>query len=308
MKKELFYIGLGKMGMNMAERLAQKRWYVIGYDPSESTREEAYQRGIEVVKTIPDGVRKLSQDVRVFWIMVPHTKVDEVLYELSDMLQAKDIVIDGGNSPFQESLRRHKELKEKGVHYLDAGVSGGPGGANQGACVMIGGERDIFEEHEELFRDISAPDAYQFLGSAGAGHFVKMIHNGIEYGMMQAIAEGFTLLKESSFDLNLVEVAKLYNQQSVIESRLVGWLQSGLERYGESLDEISGEVAQSGEGQWTVDFARQLDIRVGNIEQALEFRKASQGNPSYTGKLLSTMRNMFGGHSVEKEKTQNTQE
>jgi len=306
MKKELFYIGLGKMGMNMAERLVQRKWRVVGYDPSESTREEAHQRGIEVVKTIGDGVEKLSQDARIFWIMVPHAQVDEVLDELSDVLRPKDVVIDGGNSPFQESLRRHKELKEMGIHYLDAGVSGGPGGAHQGACVMIGGEKKIFEEHEELFRDISAPDAYQFLGSAGAGHFVKMVHNGIEYGMMQAIAEGFTLLKESSFDLDLVEIAKLYNQQSVIESRLVVWLQAGLEHYGENLDEISGEVAHSGEGQWTVDFARKLDIRVGNIEQALEFRKASQGNPSYTGKLLSTMRNMFGGHTVEKGKVQNT--
>jgi 6-phosphogluconate dehydrogenase len=299
MNKEIFYIGLGKMGLNMTKRLVQKGWKVIGYDASESMREKAREEGIQVVETLKEGGRMFSLKPRCFWIMVPHTVVEKVLEELSDILCEGDVVIDGGNSPFKESLRRHKELSQKGIHYLDAGTSGGPGGAESGACVMIGGERKIFEVYEELFKDISAPDAYKFFGSPGSGHFVKMVHNGIEYGMMQAIAEGFALMKQSPFDLNLREVANLYNHKSVVESRLVGWLEEGMKRYGEDLEMLSGEVSHSGEGQWTVDIAKEWKVPVDNIEQSLNFRKQSQGNPSYIGKLLTAMRNAFGGHSIQ---------
>ncbi|QQS61553.1 MAG: decarboxylating 6-phosphogluconate dehydrogenase [Candidatus Moraniibacteriota bacterium] len=301
MKKEIFYIGLGKMGINMATRLVQKDWRVIGYDTSESVRKEGEKIGIIPVETIANGVELLSSGSRLIWMMVPYTKVDDVLTDLIKNIRSGDIIIDGGNSPFQESIRRHKELKEKGIYYIDAGVSGGPEGAKNGACVMVGGEKNIFEKCEELFQDISAMNAYKFFGPSGAGHFVKMVHNGIEYGMMQSIAEGFTLMKQSPFDLNLCDVADLYNHKSVVESRLIGWLKKGMEYYGENLENISGEVSHSGEGQWTVDIAKSWDVSVKNIEQSLDFRKQSQGNPSYTGKVLTAMRNAFGGHSIGKE-------
>lgn len=299
MNKEIFYIGLGKMGLNMARRLVQKNWKVIGYDASEAIRQKAKEEGVHVVETLEVGGGIFYHKPRCFWIMVPHTVVESVLEELSKILQAGDVVIDGGNSPFKESIRRYEEFSQKGIHYLDVGTSGGPGGAESGACVMIGGEREVFETYEELFKDISAPDAYKFFGSPGSGHFVKMVHNGIEYGMMQAIAEGFTLMKQSPFELNLREVADLYNHKSVVESRLIGWLEEGMKHYGEDLENISGEVSHSGEGQWTVDIAKEWNIPVENIEQSLDFRKQSQGNPSYTGKLLTAMRNAFGGHSIK---------
>lgn len=287
------------MGMNMAQRLVSKGWNVIGYDPSPSVREKAQEIGIKTVETIASSHEVLKKTPRCVWIMVPYTVVDDVLGELSNILRSGDIVIDGGNSPFKESIRRHKELSQKGIHYLDAGTSGGPGGAESGACVMIGGEREIFEHCEDLFQDISAPNAYRFFGSPGSGHFVKMVHNGIEYGMMQAIAEGFALMKQSPFDLDLCDVADLYNHKSVVESRLVGWLKEGMEKHGEDLEGISGEVSHSGEGQWTVDSAKEWNVPVENIQQSLDFRKQSQGNPSYTGKLLTAMRNAFGGHSTK---------
>ncbi|NCU41149.1 MAG: decarboxylating 6-phosphogluconate dehydrogenase [Candidatus Moranbacteria bacterium] len=299
MDKEIFYVGLGKMGMNMAQRLVSKGWNVIGYDPSRSVREKAREIGMKTVETIASSQNILTKKPRCVWIMVPYTAVDSVLEELLPLLYAGDTVIDGGNSPFKESIRRHKELSQKGIYYLDAGTSGGPRGAESGACVMIGGDEEIFTYHEELFQDISAPHAYKFFGSPGSGHFVKMVHNGIEYGMMQSIAEGFALMKQSPFDLNLCEVADLYNHKSVVESRLVGWLREGMEKYGEDLKNISGEVSHSGEGQWTVDIAKEWNIPVENIEQSLNFRKQSKGNSSYTGKLLTAMRNAFGGHSTK---------
>jgi 6-phosphogluconate dehydrogenase len=185
---------------------------------------------------------------------------------------------------------------------MDVGVSGGPGGARNGACLMIGGMRSNYETHLDLFKSIAAPEAYQFFEGAGAGHFVKMVHNGIEYGMMQAIAEGFTVIKDSEYDINLLEAATIYNKGSVIESRLIGWLKSGLEEYGMEMAGISGSVAHSGEGEWTVLTAKELDIDVPIIEGSLEYRKLSQTEPSFTGKIVSLLRNQFGGHNVTEKK------
>lgn len=300
MKKELLYIGLGKMGLNMAERLVGRGWEVVGYDPSEDVRTQAKDRGVRVEETLETALGYVVCP-RVIWLMVPHVVVESVLEDILPHLSEGDTVIDGGNSPYKESVRRAELLKEKNIRFLDAGVSGGPRGAAEGACVMIGGERSTFEAHESLFQDIAAPHAYRHFGAPGAGHFVKMVHNGIEYGMMQAIAEGFALMKESDFDLDLKEVADLYNRRSVVESRLIGWLKDGLKVHGEGLEAVSGEVSHSGEGQWTVETAKELGVPVENIEQSLEFRKSSQGNPSYTGKLLSAMRNAFGGHEVNEK-------
>ncbi|NOZ26051.1 MAG: decarboxylating 6-phosphogluconate dehydrogenase [Nitrospirae bacterium] len=298
--KRLGYIGLGKMGKNMVLRLLEHGWDVTAYDPVAENVAEVERRGAEAAASLQELVEK-TETPRLLWLMVPHQGVDDVLRTLTPLLDAGDTVIDGGNSNYKESMRRAGELREIGVGFLDAGVSGGPGGAREGACVMIGGERGLFEKHEALFRDIAAPDAYGYMGRSGAGHFVKMVHNGIEYGMMQAIAEGFTVIRESGFDIDLREVCRVYNHRSVIESRLTQWLQKAFEEYGTDLDEISGSVSHSGEGLWTVETAKELGVSVPVIEESLKFRENSWKNPSYTGRILSALRNQFGGHEVKRK-------
>lgn len=296
---KLGYIGLGKMGFNMTARLLEKGYSVVAFDVEDDARQRAEKLNgdILVVSNIQSLVSSLDKP-RLIWIMVPHRFVDDVLTELAPLLARGDVLIDGGNSFYEDSMRRAKELNRKGINFLDVGVSGGPNGAKNGACLMIGGRADLFKKYEGLFRDLAAPDGYAYLGESGAGHFVKMIHNGIEYGMMQAIAEGFTVMKKSNFKLDLAKVADVYNHQSVIESRLIGWLKSAFDQYGEDLAEISGAVSHSGEGEWTVTTAHKLNVRVPIIEGALKFRIESHTKPSYTGKIVSALRHQFGGHYV----------
>ncbi|HSX24351.1 MAG TPA: glucose-6-phosphate dehydrogenase [Candidatus Andersenbacteria bacterium] len=307
--KEIIYIGLGKMGSNMVERLLDYEWDVTAYDPNEDARKKVGDIGAKVVSVIPDLIGDPGEDVdsrlrgndkKIIWLMVPHPVVDDVLKELAPNLREGDIVIDGGNSFYKDSIRRGEELKKLGVQYLDVGVSGGPSGARKGACLMIGGEKSAYKELVGLFSDLSIAGGYEYMGESGAGHFVKMVHNGIEYGMMQAIAEGFAVLKEWRGELDLEKIAHIYNAGSVIESRLIHWLKEAYRQYGADLQHISGSVAQSGEGKWTVDAAQELGIPVPIIQGALEFRLQSEDSPSYTGQILSALRNQFGGHDVKK--------
>ncbi len=299
---KLGYIGLGKMGYNMVELLLDGKYEVVVYNRSVEPVRTIAQRGAQPADSIRALVAALAPP-RLVWIMVPHQAVDQVLAELAPHLAKGDTVIDGGNSPYKESMRRASDLEKKRIDFLDAGVSGGPSGARHGACIMVGGRKEIFEKFEKLFRDLAVEHGYGYMGKAGAGHFVKMVHNGIEYGMMQALAEGFAVLKASPFNLNLAEIADLYDHRSVIESRLVGWLKSAFEQYGERLEEVSGSAAQSGEGMWTVEAARELGIPVPIIKGALDFRLQSQAGPSYTGKIISALRNQFGGHEVKASKS-----
>jgi 6-phosphogluconate dehydrogenase len=298
---KLGYIGLGKMGYNMAELLLEKGNQIVAYNRGAEPVKKIAQQGAQPADSIRSLVAALEPS-RLVWIMVPYQAVDGVLKELAPLLAKGDTVIDGGNSPYKESMRRAKELEGKGIDFLDAGVSGGPGGARHGACIMVGGSEKVFRKYEQLFKDASVEGGYAYFGSAGAGHFVKMVHNGIEYGMMQALAEGFAVMKASSFNLDLVKIADLYNHRSVIESRLVGWLKGAYAQYGKELAGISGSAAQSGEGQWTVDAAKELGVPAPIIEGALEFRIQSQKNPSYTGKIISALRNQFGGHEAGEKK------
>ncbi len=301
------YIGLGKMGMGMVKLLLEKGHEVVATDPNEETRKEAEAAGAETVINLSEFKEKLPGE-KFIWIMVPHQIVDTVLKDLSDVLTVGDVIMDGGNSNYNDTVRRGAELKEKGLVFMDVGTSGGPSGARNGACMMIGGSRDKFEKYERLFKDLSVKDGYGYMGKTGAGHYVKMIHNGIEYGMMQAIGEGFEILKSSLFNLDLKDVTKIYNNGSVIQSRLIGWLQKAYEEEGEDLNAISGEVSHSGEGQWTVEEAKNCrvddnttkQISVPIIEGSLQFRIDSTGNPSYTGQVVSALRNQFGGHLVKK--------
>ncbi len=300
MKKQMGYIGLGKMGKNMVLRLLEHGWEIVATDANPQAVADIKNSGAQGVSDLAILTDKLDSP-RLLWLMVPHQVVDTVLEELMPLLEEGDVVIDGGNSNYKETLRRASELEAKGIKFMDAGISGGPAGARNGACSMVGGSKELFENNEELFKDISAPESYGRMGRTGAGHFVKMVHNGIEYGMMQAIGEGFGVMKKSDFDLDLQEVTRVYNHNSVIESRLVGWLQSAFEQEGVDLEAISGKVSHSGEGLWTVEVAKELNISVPIIEGSLTFREESQKNPSYIGKVVSALRNQFGGHEVSKK-------
>jgi len=296
MNKKIYYIGLGKMGKGMSIQLAEKGWDVQAFDLNEEARNSVKEHGVQTYSTVQDLFANKEKETKIVWIMVPYKYVDDVLVDVKPFLQEGDIVIDGGNSPYKNAIRRDKEVQEFGARFMDVGVSGGPEGARNGACLMIGGPKPCFDKIEELFKDIAAPEAYQYLGKTGAGHYIKMVHNGIEYGMMQAIAEGFDLMAQSEFDPELKDIARIYQQQSVVTSRLVGWLAQGFDEYGTALTEVNGSVGALGEGLWTIEAAHADGMKLPAIEAAYDERIRSQEKPTYRGQLLQTMRQMFGGH------------
>ncbi len=302
---EVGVIGLGKMGKNIALHLLEHEYNVVGYDIEESNIKSLEQDRFKPAYTLKSLAEQIKPR-RIVFLSLPASPeldvVDETLDNIIPYLYEKDIVIDGGNSHFKKASERYSRLKSHGIHFLDAGCSGGPDGARNGMAIMVGGDKEVFEYSENIFKDLSwNHEGYAHLGRSGAGHFVKMIHNGIEYGMMQAIVEGFELLAKGSYQFDLKEVAGLYNKGSVIQSRLLDWLQRAFEQHGQELQEVSGKVAHSGEGQWTVETARELGLYLPAIETALQFRIDSQKTPSYMGQMLSGMRNAFGGHEVYKK-------
>lgn len=300
-KPAIGLVGLGKMGANLARRLTKKGYRVHGFNRTYDVTEALASEGIHPEKSLRELVLALPSP-RTVWLMIPAgAPIHEVLFAedgLASMLSPGDTVIDGGNGFYKDADVRGKKLAERGIHFLDVGVSGGPGGALNGPSLMIGGTESVFRMHERLFLDLARPEGFRFFEGYGAGHFVKMVHNGIEYGMMQALAEGFAVLGASPYQLPLADVANLYNRGSVIESRLVGWLEQAFSKFGTSLEGVSGTVAHTGEGEWTVKAAQEFGIPVPVIQDSFNFRVASKEQPSYTGKLLSGLRNSFGGHSV----------
>lgn len=301
MKKQIGLIGLGKMGGGLALNFKDHGWDVVAFNRTTATTDEYATQGITPSYSVEELVSKLDGP-RVVWVMLTAGQpTQDMLFGdkgLINYLQQGDIVIEGGNSLYKQDNENAQKFKEKGIKYVDAGVSGGPYGARNGACIMIGGEKEIFEYTEEIFKDLSLENGYKFFEGYGAGHLVKMVHNGIEYGMMQAIAEGFNLMKESPYNLNLIDVADIYSHGSVIESRLITWTKEGLEKYGIELEKVKGEVGANGEGLWTAQMGKELNQPVPIIQGSVDFRDQSQGNPSYVGKLLSMMRNMFGRHEI----------
>jgi len=298
----LGYIGLGKMGTNMVLRLLEKKHRVVVYDPNAKAVSAVLKKGAKPAKTISEIAGALKGK-KLVWIMVPHKAVDSVLKELVPTLSRGDVVIDGGNSPYKESIRRAKQLKKNGIHFLDVGVSGGPNGARNGACMMIGGERKIFSKLKPLFNDLNVRHGYEYMGTYGAGHFVKMVHNGIEYGMMQAIAEGFDIMKSAkAFKLNLKDVAHVYRHGSVIESRLMDWMESGFKKFGPNLKGVSRKAGQLGEGKWTAKTAHELNVSDTIIHKSVLARVRSQKKPSYQAAIIMTLRNQFGGHDPNPKK------
>lgn len=304
-QKEIGIIGLGKMGKNMALRLMERGWRVVGYNLSPVPQLQKHP-SFTMASTVKELAAKLSAKPKLVWIMVPHKNVDNVLFGkngLDSVLNKSDIIIDGGNSFYEDSKKRARKLNKRGIRFIDVGVSGGPSGARNGASLMVGGDKKVFKKIEPLLMDLATESGYGFFPGAGAGHFVKMVHNGIEYGMMQSIAEGFNLMKKSGYKIDLQEAARVYNHGSVIESRLIGWLEKAFEELGENLKKASGAVSHSGEGKWTVETAKKLGVSVKVIEDAFRFRVQSRKTPSYIGKILTALRSQFGGHSLKKPRT-----
>lgn len=301
------YIGLGKMGKNMVLHLLEQGEHVVAYNRSPEPVTEVVTAGAVGATSLEDLVKKLrelsnthSQSSIVIWLMLKAGPVtDEHIDTLSNLLSPGDLIIDGGNSFYKDTITRAKGLMVKGIGFMDVAVSGGPSGARNGACLMIGGEQKDFDLIKPLIEKIAAPTAYAHLGMAGAGHFAKMVHNGIEYGMMQAIAEGAAVLKASEFEYDFTKVFGIYNNQSVIESKLIGWTKGVFEANPE-LQDVSSAIGMLGEGEWTVDTAKELGIPVPIIEGSVQVRKDSVNEPeNFRNKVVTALRGAFGGHNTK---------
>ncbi|RMF23276.1 MAG: decarboxylating 6-phosphogluconate dehydrogenase [Bacteroidetes bacterium] len=292
-------VGLGKMGYHLALNMQRNGFQPLTYDADPAARTRAQEAGLEV----REDLQTLCQDLpapKVVWVMVPAgAPTETVLQELAALLPPGSILIDGGNANYRDSMRRARRLEERGIHLLDCGTSGGISGALNGACTMVGGPRAAFERCEPLLRAISVENGCLYTGPSGSGHFVKMVHNGIEYGMMQAIAEGFEVLERSEFPLDLRAVARVWNHGSVIRSWLIELTESAFEK-DPRLESLRGVMHASGEGKWTVETALDLGVPTPVIALALLMRFRSQQEDSFAGKVVAALRNEFGGHAVEK--------
>ncbi|MGC1240967.1 MAG: decarboxylating 6-phosphogluconate dehydrogenase [Chryseosolibacter sp.] len=296
---QIALIGLGKMGFNLGLNLHHQKHEVLAFDLNQQTVASIKERGITTANSIEQLVNALTGR-RVVWLMIPAgAAVDLTLQELTPLLRAGDIVIDGGNSNYKDTMRRAKKLESHGIEFLDCGTSGGTDGALHGICAMLGGKKDAFQYCEPFIRDIAVPNGYLYCGPSGAGHFVKMIHNGIEYGMMQSIAEGFEVLHKSEFNLDLKSVAGVWNHGSVVRSWLMELTENALSK-DPKLEGIKGIMHSSGEGKWTLETALEKQIATPVIALSLLMRYRSLEEDTFSGKIVAALRNEFGGHAVEK--------
>jgi 6-phosphogluconate dehydrogenase len=296
---ELGMIGLGRMGANMTERLVRDGHRVITYDRSAEAIQRVVDKGAVGAHSLADFVKQLSLP-RVIWLMVPSgDPVDQTIEQLLPTLAKGDILIDGGNSNYKDSIRRAEKLAAQGMHFVDAGTSGGVWGLQNGYCMMVGGEKAIVDWLAPIFTALAPKDGYLHVGPNGAGHFVKMIHNGIEYGMMQAYGEGFELLKASQFDLDLAKISHLWNQGSVVRSWLLELAEHAFDQ-DPKLSSIKGYVEDSGEGRWTVEEAIDKSVPAPVLMLSLFARFASRQEDSFSAKVVAALRNDFGGHAVKK--------
>lgn len=292
-------IGLGRMGMNMARRLLAGNHEVVVWNRTQEKVKQMEKEGAIGSASLEEMVQKLSAP-RVLWIMLPAGKiVDDAIETLTPLLSPGDITVDGGNSKFRDDIRRAEELKKSGVHYVDAGISGGIWGLQVGYCSMIGGDEADFRHIEPLLETLAPKDGYLYCGPTGSGHFVKMVHNGIEYAIMEAYGEGFELLKASPYGdgLNMQAVAHLWNQGSVIRSWLLELLESAFEK-DPDLASIKGYVEDSGEGRWTVQESVEMGVSAPVIALSLFKRFQSRQEDLFSDKVLAALRNEFGGHAV----------
>jgi 6-phosphogluconate dehydrogenase len=300
---ELGMVGLGRMGANMAERLLQGGHKVVGFDPNADARKSLEAKGATSAESL-QALAKALPAPRVIWLMVPSGKItDDTVETLLALLDPGDIVIDGGNSNYKDTLRRAATYADKKLHYVDCGTSGGVWGLAEGYSMMIGGDEQVVDTLKPIFQSLAPTKdtGWGRVGPVGAGHFTKMVHNGIEYGMMQAYAEGFSLLKhKTEFNLDLRQVGEIWRYGSVVRSWLLDLTTDALRKNPEMAG-IAPYVVDSGEGRWTVDAAMELSVPIPVITLSLMERYRSRDDDSFADKLLASMRNEFGGHAIKKE-------
>jgi|SRR5215468_1240114 len=286
---ELGMIGLGRMGSGMTERLREGGHQVMSYDPNVDSRTAASL----------DELKQQLQAPRAFWLMIPAGKITEDAFErLLLIADENDVIVDGGNSNFRDSQRRYAEAQKRGIHFVDTGVSGGIWGLEVGFCLMTGGDDDPVKRLEPIFKTLAPEEGYAHVGPAGAGHFVKMVHNGIEYGLMQAYAEGFEVMEHSEFELDPLEISGIWRHGSVVRSWLLELLHTAFEQHGSELGDIAPYVEDSGEGHWTINEAMNENVPVPVIAASLFARFASRDESNFSAKVTAALRQQFGGHAV----------
>lgn len=299
---KLAMIGLGKMGMNMSRRLMRGGHEVVGFDLSDKTVARMTDEGAEGADSLQDAAGRLAAP-RIFWLMLPAGKpVETTLEQLKSLLSEGDIVVEGGNSYYKDDRRHYASLAAAGIHYVDVGVSGGIWGLEKGYCMMAGGDRETVDYLRPVFDVLAPPEGFLHCGGPGAGHFVKMVHNGIEYGLMQAYAEGFEIMAASDYaeEFDFARISHLWNQGSVIRSWLLELAQLAFEK-DETLSDISGHVSDSGEGRWTVQQAVDTAVPAEVITLALMRRFRSRKTDPFSERVLAALRREFGGHAVQKK-------
>jgi 6-phosphogluconate dehydrogenase len=286
---QLGMIGLGRMGNGMTERLREHDHDVHTYDPNVESRTAS---SLEELKSQLDAPR-------AFWLMIPAGKVTEDAFQdLLKIAEKGDTIVDGGNSNFRDSQRRYREARERGIHFVDAGVSGGIWGLEVGFCLMVGGDDEPVQRLEPIFETLAPEDGYSHVGTSGAGHFVKMVHNGIEYGLMQSYAEGFEIMDHSEFDLDLHAISGIWRNGSVVRSWLLELLHSAFEQHGNKLEDIAPYVEDSGEGRWTIHEAIAENVPAPVIAASLFARFATRDEINFAAKVAAALRNQFGGHAI----------
>jgi len=302
-------VGLGKMGNAIAQRLVQAGYEVIGYDLNREALDQAHKIGVETASSLKD----LAYSARIIWLMVPVGKpVDDTIEKLIPHLKGGDIIIDGGNSKFTDSIRRAQMLKPENIFFLDCGTSGGLQGRAFGFSLMVGGDEASYTKIHPLLVAIAAPGGVGYVGPSGAGHYVKMVHNSIEYALLQAYAEGFQLLKQGSFKdtvFNLEHISNIWLNGSIIRSWILELTRDVFREYGQKFDDVIGEIQEGGTGRWSVEDAHKNHIPVRLIEESLKIREWSRktgGN--YSTKIVALLRNVFGGHSVKRKTKKITDE
>ena len=296
---QIGFVGLGRMGGNMVTRLLQADHQVVAYDRADAARAAVEKGGARAAGSLDALVAALAPP-RAVWVMVPAgAPTESTIEELAGKLAAGDIVIDGGNTRWTDDVRRAETLKPRGIHYVDAGTSGGIWGLEKGYCLMVGGEKDVVARLAPIFTTLAPPDGFLHTGAVGSGHYVKMIHNGIEYALMQAYAEGFELMSESEYGLDLPRIAHLWNQGSVVRSWLLELTADALAA-NPTLANLKPYVEDSGEGRWTVEDAITKAVPAPTITAALFERFRSRRDNSFTDRLLAALRNAFGGHAVRR--------
>lgn len=292
-------IGLGKMGYALAQNMKDHQIDVVATNRSREKIDEIKKQGLTVAYSLKELVDSLDEK-RVIWLMVPAgDPVDEMITNLKPLLKEGDILIDGGNSNYKDTVKRYNALKAFGISYVDVGTSGGTKGARFGACLMVGGDKTVVQILKPIFKAIAMEDGYGYFGPSGSGHYVKMIHNGIEYGMMQAIGEGLDILKASEYDLDFELVTRVWSNGSIIEGLLMRMMHQAFSESGD-LAEILGKIDASGEADWTLAEALRLKVSVPVISQALFTRFKSKDEGHFSEKSIAAMRNQFGGHKVYK--------